>query len=430
MASRPERKAPDALLEMLKPCFAQDRAERPTFQQLRRQLEAADPQNYVSYMNLVEGAKSVKAQDELDSGKTTAATAGYSSFSAPVTETEKKGTIGRKKGTYRKTLRGAEIGGAAPSSDSASLEGLQVLSKLGEGSYGAVNLGLLDGVYVAVKRLLLPDSELLSPREKKKRNVAMFQEASIMSKIVPHKNVIGIYGLAQDADSMQIVMEFAARGSLESFVNKHHDKVTETILYRFSLGIARGMASLASQHIIHRDLAARNVLLDSTFEPKISDFGLSRENEQDSGKTTTNVGPIRWMAPENFRLTYSEKSDVWSFGATIVEMLTGTLPYGDSLDLVDVIVGVRDSGWNPIYYPRKIGKDPSQPRWVNYAPDYLVNLLRKCFEVDAANRMPFAEIVSYLLEHMPEEVAKSEARREKRRIKREKVLNAIDETFL
>jgi serine/threonine protein kinase len=88
---------------------------------------------------------------------------------------------------------------------------------------------------------------------------------------------------------MSILMEFAARGSLEGFVHKNYGKITDTLLFRFAIGVARGMASLSEQKIVHRDLAARNILLDSTLEPKISDFGLSRDVDTgDSGKTKSN----------------------------------------------------------------------------------------------------------------------------------------------
>jgi serine/threonine protein kinase len=91
-------------------------------------------------------------------------------------------------------------------------------------------------------------------------------------------------------------------------------------------GIARGMRHLHRHNIIHRDLAARNILLSSVGEPKISDFGMSRVLQQENeGQTVTNIGPIRWMAPESLaNRVYSKKSDVWTFG--IVGTGTCTVP--------------------------------------------------------------------------------------------------------
>merc|ERR1711862_596780 len=93
------------------------------------------------------------------------------------------------------------------------------------------------------------------------------------------------------------------------------------------------MQHIAASGIIHRDLAARNVLLTEHWGAKISDFGLSRtkKQEMDGHVSKADVGPIRWMAPEamNSKFT-SEKSDVWSFGVLVYEVLTRRYPYPDS----------------------------------------------------------------------------------------------------
>ncbi len=89
---------------------------------------------------------------------------------------------------------------------------------------------------------------------------------------------------------------------------------------KFGKDIAAGMSHLHAEGIIHRDLAARNLLLSGTLSIKISDFGLARvltQPEEEGGvlsqKTKSNVGPVRWMAPECIgELKYSTKSDVWA----------------------------------------------------------------------------------------------------------------------
>lgn len=71
------------------------------------------------------------------------------------------------------------------------------------------------------------------------------------------------------------------------------------------------------------------MLITESFDPKISDFGFSRESDSEQNITETVVGPLKWMAPECFQRQYSQKSDVWAFGVTVVEILTQNIPFPD-----------------------------------------------------------------------------------------------------
>jgi serine/threonine protein kinase len=105
------------------------------------------------------------------------------------------------------------------------------------------------------------------------------------------------------------------------------------------------MLHLHNNNIVHRDLAARNILLSEVGEPKVSDFGMSRLVDNDDGNTTkATVGPLKWMAPESLRSReYSKKSDVWSFGVVVWEIVTRQEPYKDE-DLMDLGLKIRDEG--------------------------------------------------------------------------------------
>jgi Janus kinase 2 len=203
------------------------------------------------------------------------------------------------------------------------------------------------------------------------------------------------------------VMEYLPNGSLDSYAQKTATKGWDSIiLYRVVLGVARGMAHLAGEGIVHRDLAARNILLSDGFDPKISDFGMSRMvgGEQGQGQTASDVGPIKWMPPESIATkSYSEKSDVWSYGVLLYEATTGLLPFGND-DLLQVAVEVRDSSRTVLTgAPTEI---------LQKIPEYIMEIMKDCFQKDATLRPSFRDIVALLEAHAPEGYTETETNHE------------------
>jgi len=98
------------------------------------------------------------------------------------------------------------------------------------------------------------------------------------------------------------------------------------------LGISRGIAHLHDENVVHRDLAARNILLNGSWEPLVSDFGMSRVIQGGAAAerqtTKSNVGPIRWMAPEQLtESAVSSAADVWAFGVILYEIYAREEPW-------------------------------------------------------------------------------------------------------
>eukprot|EP01122_Echinamoeba_exundans_P014642 TRINITY_DN6677_c0_g1_i1.p1 TRINITY_DN6677_c0_g1~~TRINITY_DN6677_c0_g1_i1.p1 ORF type:complete len:218 (+),score=38.18 TRINITY_DN6677_c0_g1_i1:182-835(+) len=208
-------------------------------------------------------------------------------------------------------------------------------------------------------------------------------------------------------------MELAPKGSVEDFVKAARaakQDIKEALLFKWCIGVARGMAHLSASHVIHRDLSARNVLLDSSLEPKIADFGLGRTvldpNQETS--TQTDVGPLRWFAPECFELKYSEKTDVWAFGCTIVEMLTGDVPF-PKLTAIETAVAVRDQERNAM-----------ENVDLALVPRWLATTLKACFARDPKSRPTFADLVKQLEDaaSMIQEINDAEELIRKRRARR------------
>jgi len=177
------------------------------------------------------------------------------------------------------------------------------------------------GITVAIKEL-----KDLSERELR----AFEDEAALMKALTPHPNVVLLYGLVKEPRFL-IITEFLEGGSLAS-VLKSDVEMTPPLLKKIVTGIALGMLHLHAEGIIHRDLAARNILIGDNWRVKVSDFGMSRQASDRSSvqQTQTTIGPVKWMAPESItKSQYSKKSDVWSFGVVLYEILTRETPYGN-----------------------------------------------------------------------------------------------------
>jgi len=219
-----------------------------------------------------------------------------------------------------------------------------VLDKeIGRGAYGVVFVGVVAGNKVAIKQLDVKGGATNAEYEAQLRE---FQaEAEFMRTLPAHPNVVALIGVTPPPN-FWIVTEFLTGGSLYSLLHGN-DSLEYTVRVKIVHGIASGMAHLHKHQIIHRDLAARNILLDGDFTSKISDFGLSRFAEDDENKTKSDVGPIKWMSPEAIKdKVYSQKSDVWSFGVTLWEIIARSNPY-PGMDLITVATKVCYSGLRP-----------------------------------------------------------------------------------
>ncbi|XVF70462.1 hypothetical protein PTKIN_Ptkin11bG0163600 [Pterospermum kingtungense] len=195
-------------------------------------------------------------------------------------------------------------------------------NKLGEGGFGPVYKGILkDGQEIAVKRLSKSSGQGLNE----------FKNEVIHIAKLKHRNLVSLLGCCIQADEKLLIYEFMPNKSLDFFIfDETHSKPLDwPMRYNIINGIARGLLYLhqdSRQRIIHRDLKAANVLLDNDMNPKISDFGLARSFEEKETEANTKkvVGTYGYMAPEYaIDGLYSIKSDVFSFGVLVLEIVSG-----------------------------------------------------------------------------------------------------------
>ncbi|XP_047965114.1 G-type lectin S-receptor-like serine/threonine-protein kinase At4g27290 [Salvia hispanica] len=207
--------------------------------------------------------------------------------------------------------------------------GFSADNKLGEGGFGPVFKGLLDGKEIAVKRL--STTSLQGAHE--------FKNELICIAKLQHRNLVKLLGCCIQGEERMLVYEYMTNKSLDLIL---FDEVKRKILdwpRRFDIinGIARGLMYLHQDsrlRVIHRDLKASNILLDSDMIPKISDFGLARicGGNETGAKTSRVVGTYGYMSPEYaVEGLFSVKSDVFSFGVLVLEIISGKRNRGFTL---------------------------------------------------------------------------------------------------
>ncbi|CAJ2646371.1 proline-rich receptor-like protein kinase PERK4-like protein [Trifolium pratense] len=217
----------------------------------------------------------------------------------------------------------------------AATNGFIESNLIGQGGFGYVHKGVLpSGKEIAVKSLKTGSGQ--GERE--------FQaEIDIISR-VHHRHLVSLVGYCISGGQRMLVYEFIPNNTMEYHL---HGKGRPTMDWptrmRIAIGSAKGLAYLHEDchpRIIHRDIKAANVLIDDSFEAKVADFGLAKLTTDNNTHVSTRVmGTFGYLAPEyasSGKLT--EKSDVFSFGVMLLELVTGKRPVDASITMDDSLV--------------------------------------------------------------------------------------------
>ena len=275
----------------------------------------------------------------------------------------------------------------AAGSWSISINDLIFGRKIGTGSFGKVYKAKWHGTNVAVKKTHDVSTHA---------TVKEFAAEIRLMRDLRHPNIVLFLGAVVDAPSMCIVTELMKRGNLHSILHDYDNAVRETVAdngrlrLQMATDCARGMSYLHSRSppIVHHDLKPANLLVDSKWNLKISDFGMSRIKyraylQKSNPELETAGGTPEWMSPEALRNdNVDELSDVYSFGIILWELITLNFPWHELNDPVQIVGKVAF-----------LHHRPKIPSWVE--PE-MEQLLSDCWSRESCDRPEFTHILELL----------------------------------
>ncbi|GFP87108.1 mitogen-activated protein kinase kinase kinase 1 [Phtheirospermum japonicum] len=246
---------------------------------------------------------------------------------------------------------------------------------LGSGSFGTVYEGFTDdGLFFAVKEVSLLDQG----SQGQQSLYQLEQEISLLRQF-QHENIVRYLGTDKDDARLYIFLELVTKGSLARLYQKYRLRDSQVSVY--TRQILSGLNYLHCRDVVHRDIKCANILVDVSGSVKLADFGLAKASKLNDIKSCK--GTPFWMAPEVVRRKnhagYGRAADIWSLGCTVLEMLTGQIPYSH-LEGMQALFRIGRGELPPI--PNTLSKD---------AQDFIL----KCLQVNPDNR-PTAAL---LLEH-------------------------------
>lgn len=245
----------------------------------------------------------------------------------------------------------------------------QLKQVIGKGSYGIV--------YKAVNK---KSRQTVAIKEINYENDEELNEIMIeidLLKNLNHINIVKYHGFIQKASNLYIILEFASHGSLKNLISKKPSKCLEEEETRMYLKqTLEGLNYLHEQGVIHRDIKAANLLLNSNNIVKLADFGVST---MVNNTAMTLAGSLNWMAPEIItNKGASTLSDIWSLGATVVELMTGNPPFHNLID-INIYYAIE----NDKYYPP------------DSLPDLCKKFLNQCFQKSMYKRPTAKQLLQF-----------------------------------
>ncbi|ETI37150.1 TKL/DRK protein kinase [Phytophthora nicotianae] len=257
---------------------------------------------------------------------------------------------------------------------------------ISKGASGEVWVCDYDGQQVAVKRLL-------QTKHQKAQHVQAFAEEIELSASLVHPNVVEFIGVAWNTlNNLVMVMEYLPMGSLQRYLRVNSELLSwSKDKLRITIEIVQALEYLHSRKpsLIHRDLKSSNILLTNKLEPKLIDFGVSRDKIDLT--MTGEIGTPYWTAPEVLEgKRYTERADIYSFGVMLSELDTGKAPYSDA---------VTENGGmpKPFYVLQDVMAGRLRPSFLKDCPLRIKRVALACLALDPLRRPTARELVQELL---------------------------------
>ena len=265
---------------------------------------------------------------------------------------------------------------------------------IGAGNFGEVYKGLWRKRFVvAVKTLKFNDQEKRNAKKEEAKKEEFRKELEIMKKL-RHEKLVKLWCVCTIGEPMLIVTEYMCNGSLLKYMREGEGcNLNFKEIIDMAAQIACGMKYLEGSKCVHRDLAARNILVGERNIVKIADFGfaqmLNANDKLELSQDESNKFPVKWTAPEVFTVdpetglrAYTIKSDVWSFGILLYELITlGANPY-PGMTHPQVIYEVKENNYR-------------MPKPQGMCTDAYYTMMLKCWHEDPNQRPTFDSLYHF-----------------------------------
>lgn len=238
-----------------------------------------------------------------------------------------------------------------------------------------IGMGGMADVYKAVDRVLnryVAMKVLKREFREDETFVKKFWTEAQSAAVLQHPNIVNVYDVAEDRGLYFIVMELVEGITLKDYIQKK-GKLTSKEVIGITLQVCAGIEAAHSKNIIHRDVKPQNIIISKEGKVKVTDFGIAKATS--SNTISTNVmGSVHYTSPEQARGGFSDaKSDIYSLGITMYEMITGQLPFDGESTVAIALKHLQEDIIPPSEYVEDI-------------PNSLEQIILKCTQKSADRR--------------------------------------------